>query len=113
MGRHALKISDEAKIGRLQVFLLRQLIEINSCQDSEFESRFNSFLIDFEEFSRSQKRASENYGFDEGKADTVMYMKLTEIFRHASKRISSHDIRFARKIIFLLSYRLSKCEIHK
>jgi hypothetical protein len=113
MRRHSLKISDEAKIGCLQGFLLRQLMEINSCPDSEFESRFSRFIIDFEEFFRSKKSKNENNGFDEGNADTVMYLKLTEIFHHAAKRISSNDIRFARKIIFLLSYRLSKSKMHK
>jgi hypothetical protein len=100
--------SDAPKMGHLQEFLLRQLIAIDSCPDSEFESRFYIFVAGFEEIFRSQEEKRENQNFDEVEVDRTMYVELIDIFRHAMARIVSHDIYFARKIIFLLSYRLLK-----
>src|SRR5258708_6373796 len=108
MDTHSVIFSDAPKMGHLQEFLLRQLIAIDSCPDSEFESRFYIFVAGFEEIFRSQEEKRENHDFDEVKVDRTMYVELIDIFRHALARIVSHDIYFARKIIFLLSYRLLK-----
>jgi hypothetical protein len=108
MEHHSVKISGEAKVGHLQLFLLGQLTAIDACPDCEFESRFNIFVIAFEEIFRNHEKNSEDYGFDEDKADRTMYAELIDIFHHALVRISAQDIYFARKIIFLLSHRLPR-----
>ena len=106
MEHHSVKSSEAPKTGHLQEFLLRQLPAIDSCPNSEFESRFNIFILDFEEAFRRQEKEHENHDFDEVEVDRTMYVELMDIFRHALARIVSEDIYFARKIIFLLSYRL-------
>jgi hypothetical protein len=104
MELHSVKFIDAPQIAHLQAFLSRQLTAIDSCPDSEFESRFNIFVIDFEEMFRSRKR-SESDGFGDGEAVRAMYKESIDILRHTLARISSNDIYFARKIIFLLSHR--------
>jgi hypothetical protein len=108
MENYSVKFSDVPKIGHLQAFLLQQLTAIASCPDSEFESRFNIFVIGFEEIFRSQEKERENQDFHDVEVDRTTYAELINIFRHALTRTLSHDIHFARKIIFLLSYRLLK-----
>ncbi|MDB5992073.1 MAG: hypothetical protein JWQ10_3476 [Herbaspirillum sp.] len=108
MEHSSVKISDAPKMGHLQAFLLRQLTAIDSCPDSEFEARFNIFVLGFEEIFRSQEEKRENHDFDEVEVDRAMYVELIDIFRHALARMVSEDIYFARKIIFLLCYRLLK-----
>ena len=110
MEHYSVKISDAPKTGHLQAFLLNQLTAIDSCPDCEFESRFHIFVIAFEEIFRRQEKERENLAFDEVEVevDRTMYVELMDIFRYALARIVSEDIYFARKIIFLLSYRLLK-----
>jgi hypothetical protein len=106
MEHHSVKSFDVPKTEHLQEFLLRQLPAFDSCPNSEFESRFNIFILDFEEAFRRQEKERENHYFDEVEVDGTMYVELMDIFRHALARIVSKDIYFARKIIFLLFYRL-------
>src|ERR1700731_2080580 len=105
MEHNSVKISDAPETGHLQAFLLSQLTAIDSCPDSEFASRFNIFVIAFEEIFRRQEQERENHDFDAVEVDRTMYVELMDIFRHALARIVSEDIYFARKIIFLLAYR--------
>jgi len=108
MENYSVEFLDAPKTEHLQTFLLRQLTAIDSCPDSEFEARFHIFVIGFEEIFRLQEETRENHDFDEVDVDRTMYVELIDIFRYALARIVSNDIYFARKIIFLLCYRLLK-----
>lgn len=92
------------EIGHLQPALFAELTALRSCDDSEFEDGFSTFIVNLKEDFFIKEKLMESKNVRQVKAYKKTHAELLMLLQHAEARAMLKDLNLGRKIVDMLPH---------